>query len=147
MSKDGGSTFTQTNLMGSATSSNGLTVNNMGKAGEFWISAPNGLWHSTDFGHSIIGLSGGLQQAWAIAAGMPSVAGATPSIFAAAEVSGVYGLFRSDNNGGTWTRACLSLCHAVAAYFPSDEYPLRNTCRGKRRAAWFRLDLWDAFGW
>lgn len=95
--------------MGSATASNGLAVNTVGKAGELYISANNGLWHSTDFGHTIAGLSSGLCQAWGIAVGAPSVTGGTASVFAAAEISGVYGLFRSDNAGNSWTRKCIQL--------------------------------------
>lgn len=103
-SSNGGTSFTQTNVLGSAQTSNGLAVNTLGKAGELFISTSHGIWHSTDFGKSVIGFSGGLTEAWAIAVGAPSTAGGTPSLFAAGVVNGVTGIFRTDNNSGSWTR-------------------------------------------
>ncbi|KAG8990054.1 hypothetical protein FRB94_004006 [Tulasnella sp. JGI-2019a] len=102
VSTDSGASFTKVNLLGSATSANGIAVNTLGTAGEFWVSTAVGLWHSKDFGHTIIGLSGNLSQAWAISVGAPATTGGTPTLFAAAVVSNVYGIFRSDNGGGSW---------------------------------------------
>lgn len=103
VSSNGGTSFTQSTLMGSATSSNGIAPNTLGKAGDVYFSANNGVWHSTDYGKTIIGLSG-MTTAWGIAVGAPSTTGGTPSLFAAGIVGGVTGLFRTDNNSGSWTQ-------------------------------------------
>jgi len=104
VSSDGGATFHNTTVLGSALTSNGIAVNTLGKAGELWLSADKGLWHSTDYGKTVHQLSGGLTEAWSIAAGASSLPGGTPSIFAAAEISGVFGIFRSDDNGFAWSK-------------------------------------------
>lgn len=95
--------------LGSATWTGGLAVNNLGKAGELYVSTDQGLWHSKDYGKTVVKLLGGLTQAWGIAVGAPKVAGGIPCVFAAAVVNRVTGLFRTDNNGGSWTRRRLSL--------------------------------------
>ncbi|KZS96826.1 Oligoxyloglucan reducing end-specific cellobiohydrolase [Sistotremastrum niveocremeum HHB9708] len=104
VSKDGGATFTLTNVLGSAQSSNGIAVNNLGKAGELWTTTEHGMWHSTDFGKTVIGFSGGLTQGYAVAVGAPSTTGGTPSVFVAGTVNGVAGFYRTDNNSGSWSQ-------------------------------------------
>lgn len=84
-----------------------MSVNNLGKAGELYVSTDQGVWHSSDYGQTVVQLQGGLTQAWGISVGAPKVAGGTPSVFVAAVVNGVTGLFRTDNNGGSWTRKQL----------------------------------------
>ncbi|KAG8990048.1 hypothetical protein FRB93_003334 [Tulasnella sp. JGI-2019a] len=104
VSSNGGTSFTKTTLLGSATSANGIAVNTLGTAGEFWVSTAVGLWHSNDFGHTVTGLSGNLSEAWSISVGAPATSGGTPTLFAAGVVSNVHGIFRSDNGGSSWTQ-------------------------------------------
>ncbi|KAF9514311.1 glycoside hydrolase family 74 protein [Hydnum rufescens UP504] len=101
---DGGASFSYVSSLGSSTRSNGIAVNNLGRAGELYISTNQGIWHSTNYGQSVVQLSGGLTQAWGIAVGAPRVSGGTPSVFAAGIVNGVTGLFRTSNNGASWTQ-------------------------------------------
>ncbi|KAG8888156.1 hypothetical protein FRB98_008265 [Tulasnella sp. 332] len=104
VSSNGGTSFTKVNLLGSATSANAIAVNTLGTAGELWVSTAIGLWHSKDFGKTVIGLSGNLSQAWSISVGAPAATGGIPALFAAAVVSNVYGIFRSDDGGASWTQ-------------------------------------------
>lgn len=107
VSEDGGLTFNQTAILGSSQSTNGMATNNIGKAGELWITTEKGVWHSTNFGKTIVPIAGGVSQAWAIASGAPAIHGGPASVFIAGVVNGVYGIFRSDNDIGKWTRKCI----------------------------------------
>jgi xyloglucan-specific exo-beta-1,4-glucanase len=108
VSSDGGKTFSQTVTLGSSTESRAIAVNTLGKAGELWISTNRGIWHSSDFGKTVIGLSGGLSSAYSIAVGAPATKNGTPALFAAGTVNNVGGLWRSDNGGTSWTRTLYS---------------------------------------
>jgi xyloglucan-specific exo-beta-1,4-glucanase len=74
------------NVFGSATASRAIAVSTLTAAGELWISTDHGIWHATNYGKTIVGLSGGLSQAWAIAVGAPATTGGTPALFAAGVV-------------------------------------------------------------
>jgi len=100
VSTDGGETFTQTSTLGSATSSTQIAASPF-RAGEFFVSTDHGVWHSTDFGRSFIGLPAAT-QAWSIAVGAPAKVGGTPSLFAAATIGGVNSLYRTDDLGSNW---------------------------------------------
>ncbi|KAG9032851.1 hypothetical protein FRB95_000935 [Tulasnella sp. JGI-2019a] len=104
VSSNGGASFAKTAVLGTATTANDIAVNTMGTAGEFWVSTAIGLWHSKDFGHTITKISSNLSQAWSISVGAPAKAHGTPALFAAALVSNVYGIYRSDNGGTSWTK-------------------------------------------
>jgi xyloglucan-specific exo-beta-1,4-glucanase len=104
VSSDGGKTFSQTAVLGSSTTSRGIAVNTLGKAGEFWVSTDRGLWRSSDFGKTVVGLSGGLTNAYGVGVGAPASTGGTPAVFVGGTVNNVSGLWRSDNGGNSWTR-------------------------------------------
>ena len=106
-------------------------MNNLGRAGELWTSTEHGLWHSTDFGKTVIGLSGGLTQAWSVATGAPATAGGQPTLFVAGVGNGKYGLFRSDNGGASsWTRAFPSVYTKVTRISNTNFSEINDAAHG-----------------
>ncbi|KAI5118809.1 hypothetical protein M0805_005151 [Coniferiporia weirii] len=102
ISVDGGSTFTQTSTLGSATSTSQIAASPF-TAGEFFVSTDHGVWHSTDYGAHFTGL-GGPTQSWSIAVGKGATSGGPPALFAAATVSGLNSLYRTDDLGTNWVK-------------------------------------------
>jgi xyloglucan-specific exo-beta-1,4-glucanase len=102
LSTDIGKTFTAISKLGSSTAPVKIVVNPT-VSGDVWVSSDVGLFHSTNNGTTFTEISG-VTEAWAIALGAPSTAGAYPSLYAAAEIGGVVGYFRSDNEGASWVQ-------------------------------------------
>ncbi len=73
-----------------------------GHEGEFWVIANNVLLHSVNSGASIVAAKN--VQAKLIGFGKAAPGRATPAIFIAGKVSGVEGIFRSDDGGSAWVR-------------------------------------------
>ncbi len=73
-----------------------------GREGEFWVISKGFLIHSTDSGASISELKG--VDASLIGFGKPEPGGTGPALFIVGHVSGVEGLFRSDDEGSHWVR-------------------------------------------
>jgi photosystem II stability/assembly factor-like uncharacterized protein len=73
-----------------------------GHEGEFWVIANSVLLHSTDSGASILAAKN--VQAKLIGFGKAAPGRATPAIFLVGKVSGVEGIFRSDDGGSAWVR-------------------------------------------
>jgi len=73
-----------------------------GHEGEFWVIANNVLLHSVNSGASIVAAKN--VQAKLIGFGKAPPGRATPAIFIAGKVSGVEGIFRSDDGGSAWVR-------------------------------------------
>jgi len=103
VSTNGGSSFSvATPALGSTSSINAIAVNPFA-AGDVYIGTNAGIFHTTNFGGQYIGLPGAT-TAYALAVGIPSVAGGTPALFAAATVEGNNALYRTDNIGVSWTK-------------------------------------------
>jgi xyloglucan-specific exo-beta-1,4-glucanase len=78
-------------------------VVNPSTTGDVWVSTDAGLFHSTDSGSTFTAISG-ITQAWAIALGAPAKTGGYPAVFAAANIGGAVGYFRSDDTGANWVK-------------------------------------------
>lgn len=103
LSSNGGSTFVATvGTLGSSTSPVKIVVN-PSVTGDVWVSTDTGIFHTTNSGATFSALSG-VTQAWAIGLGAPATAGGYPALFAAAEIGGVVGYYRSDNAGVSWVQ-------------------------------------------
>ncbi|KAI0030869.1 glycoside hydrolase family 74 protein [Vararia minispora EC-137] len=102
VSTDSGHTFVKKSTIGSSTSPAKIVVH-PSVAGDVWVSSDKGLFHGTNYGASFTAVSG-VTQAWAFALGMPQSTGGYPSIFAAANIGGIVGYFRSDNTGSSWVQ-------------------------------------------
>lgn len=75
-----------------------------GKAGHIWVPlVNNGLKYSTDFGATYTTVSN-VSYALSVGIGIAEPCGSYPTIFMWGTVSGVTGLFRSIDQGATWTR-------------------------------------------
>ena len=73
-----------------------------GREGEFWVVAGEALLHSTNSGASAAAASG--VQAQLVAFGKAAPGRTSPAVFLVGKVSGVEGLFRSDDAGASWVR-------------------------------------------
>lgn len=102
LSTDGGSSFKQVSVLGSATSASQIAASPF-KAGEFFVSTDHGVWHSADYGADFIGF-GGPTQAWSIAVGKGASSNGPPSLFAAATIGGLNSLYRTDDLGVNWVK-------------------------------------------
>jgi xyloglucan-specific exo-beta-1,4-glucanase len=102
VSTDSGHTFTKKSTIGSSTAPVKIVVH-PSVAGDVWVSSDKGLFHGTNYGASFTAVSS-VTQAWAFALGAPASTGGYPSIFTAANIGGIVGYFRSDNQGSTWVQ-------------------------------------------
>ena len=73
-----------------------------GREGEFWVVAGEALLHSTNSGASA-SAAGGV-QAELVGFGKAAPGRTSPAVFLVGKVSGVEGLFRSDDAGASWVR-------------------------------------------
>ena len=78
-----------------------------GHEGDVWVTGGPcgscGIWHSTNSGASFTKLST-VGSAINLGFGKPAVSGGYPALYAIATVGGVYGIYRSDDSGASWTR-------------------------------------------
>ncbi|KAG8212805.1 hypothetical protein J3R82DRAFT_11094 [Butyriboletus roseoflavus] len=102
VSTNGGVTFTPSCMLGSSTAPFKIAVN-PNVTGDVWVSSNTGLFHSTNSGTSFTAVSC-ITQAWGIALGAPATKGGCPALFAAANVKGTVGYYRSDDAGSTWVQ-------------------------------------------
>ncbi|KDR85178.1 hypothetical protein GALMADRAFT_218259 [Galerina marginata CBS 339.88] len=102
LSNDTGKTFAVKSTLGASASPVKIVVN-PGVTGDVWVSTDKGLFHSTNSGSSFTAVSG-VSQAWAIALGAPAKAGGYPAVFAAANIGGTVGYFRSDDQAVNWVQ-------------------------------------------
>ncbi|KAF5382967.1 hypothetical protein D9757_006364 [Collybiopsis confluens] len=86
-----GKTFTKVSTIGSSTTPAKIAVH------------PTGLFHSTNNGTTFTAISG-ITQAWAIALGASATTGGYPAVYAAANIGGTIGYFRSDDQGTNWVQ-------------------------------------------
>lgn len=108
-STDGGQTFAATaaaNLPPAGASAQFKAV--PGHEGDLWLAGGStttvyGIWHSHDGGNSFTKVSG-VEAASTIGFGKPANSHKYPALYSSAEVSGAWGIYRSDDAGFTWTR-------------------------------------------
>jgi hypothetical protein len=74
-----------------------------GREGDLWLPLAAGLYHSTDSGASFTRI-GTIDSAPLVGFGMAAPGASYPAIYAVGTVSGVYGVFRSDDEGASWIR-------------------------------------------
>ncbi len=109
ISTDGGQTFAATaasNLPPAGTSAQFKAT--PGREGDIWLAGGStttvyGIWHSRDGGNSFSKLFN-VDAASTIGFGKPAPFHKYPALYSSAEVHGVWGIYRSDDAGGTWTR-------------------------------------------
>ncbi|KAG9017606.1 hypothetical protein FRB90_000557 [Tulasnella sp. 427] len=103
LSTDYGVTFAATSAaLGSSSTANGITVN-VKVTGDVWVSTDAGLFHTTNSGSSFTTITG-FGATWAISTGAPKTTGGYPSVFVIGTYNSVVGVYRSDDQGSTWTR-------------------------------------------
>lgn len=108
-STDGGQTFTATgasNLPPAGTSAQFKAT--PGHEGDIWLAGGStttvyGIWHSIDGGATFFKLWN-VAAASTIGFGMPARFHKYPALYSSAEVSGVWGIYRSDDAGFSWLR-------------------------------------------
>jgi hypothetical protein len=109
ISTDGGQTFAATaasNLPPAGTSAQFKAT--PGREGDIWLAGGStttvyGIWHSHDGGNSFSKLSS-VDAASTIGFGKPAPFHKYPVLYSSAEVSGIWGIYRSDDAGWTWIR-------------------------------------------
>ena len=109
ISTDGGQTFAATaanNLPPAGTSAQFKAT--PGREGDIWLAGGStttvyGIWHSLDGGNSFVKLWN-VDAASTIGFGKPAPFRKYPALYSSAEVRGVWGIYRSDNAGLSWTR-------------------------------------------
>jgi len=100
VSTNGGANFT---ARASGLAQGRLEATN-GRAGDLWIAAGSGLFHSTNGGSSFTRIGAGISSARHIGFGRPAPGQSYPAIYAAVRLNNVWGAYRSDNGGTSWTR-------------------------------------------
>ena len=79
-----------------------------GHEGDIWLAGGSattvyGIWHSVDGGNSFFKLSD-VDAASTIGFGKPAPFHKYPALYSSAEVCGIWGIYRSDDAGFSWTR-------------------------------------------
>jgi len=74
-----------------------------GHEGDLWLPTAAGLYHSTDSGASFARI-GTIDSAPLVGFGMAAPGASYPAVFAVGTIGGVYGIFRSEDAGNSWTR-------------------------------------------
>ncbi|HKW30543.1 MAG TPA: hypothetical protein VJT54_14490, partial [Verrucomicrobiae bacterium] len=103
VSTDGGASFSAGAVI-SASSSSLVPRTVFGHEGDLWLPrGTGGLARSTDSGSSFSTLAT-VQQATYVAFGRSATGQSYPAVFIIGQVAGVTGIFRSDDQGASWTR-------------------------------------------
>ena len=101
-STDTGSTFTV--IASSVNSAFSSLVTTPTNTGHIWATAGgSGLYQSTNFGASFTKLSP-VTEAYTVGFGAAAPGATYPAVFIYGKIGTVYGVFRSDNAGTTWTQ-------------------------------------------
>jgi hypothetical protein len=102
-SSDGGKTFAA-NLKGLPTDKGGAMISMPGiNRHDLWIATTQGLYHINGAGASAAAVSS-VQEAYLIAYGAPAPGENYYALYLWGKVGGVVGIYRSDDEGITWTR-------------------------------------------
>lgn len=102
ISVDGGETFTQASFLGSANAIREIAASPF-TAGEIFVSTSRGVWYSSDYGSSFLGLPEAT-EAWSLSVGAPKNNNSRPALYAAAKVAEVNSLYRTEDLGQTWNK-------------------------------------------
>jgi photosystem II stability/assembly factor-like uncharacterized protein len=111
-STDGGRTFAK--IQATVGQKGHAMVLNPAAAGDWWIGGESGLSHSTDGGTTWSTL-GGVAKVYAIGLGKAKTADGYPAIYLAGQVKEARGIFRSDDEGATWTQISDDAHHFAGA--------------------------------
>ena len=123
VSNDSGLTFTAVTPNSTAFPGRGTLRVSFGHEGDVWLVPGNNaaLYHSTESGANFAAL-GTVQAAYAVGFGKAAEGSAFPSVFLLGAVGGVTGIFRSDDQGATWTLITDDQHQfGVAGYVAGDE--------------------------
>ncbi|MFZ5891590.1 MAG: WD40/YVTN/BNR-like repeat-containing protein [Myxococcota bacterium] len=74
-----------------------------GHAGDVWVAASNGLYHSAAHGEGLAPIAG-VTSAYGVSFGKAAPGASYPALFVGGNVGGKDGLFRSDDGGATFTQ-------------------------------------------
>ena len=74
-----------------------------GQEGHVWMAACDGLWRSTNSGASFFQMPG-VQAAHTVGFGRPNGGVGYPAIYLHGQFNNTWGVYRSENQGATWTR-------------------------------------------
>jgi len=100
VSTDGGATF---HPAAKGMKGKGRARAVFGVEGEVWVACETGLYRSVNSGADVTALKD-VSKAYAVGFGAGSVPGKHPAVYLVGVVKGIYGFFRSDNEGASWTR-------------------------------------------
>ncbi|HEY4107282.1 MAG TPA: hypothetical protein VGM44_25465 [Polyangiaceae bacterium] len=100
VSSDGGKTFATT---GAATLNGAFGLHAASGAGDIWVAANDGLYHSTDSAKTFTKIMA-TSAASDLGFGKPASDGGYPALYLAGSANADSGIFRSDDAGATWTR-------------------------------------------
>jgi hypothetical protein len=101
-STNSGATFT---LVNSNVSSGGNLTANPNVAGDLWLASSAGLYHSTNSGASFARVAAStVTSANLVALGMAAPGESYPAVYIFGTIGGFLGLYRSDDEGATWTQ-------------------------------------------
>ncbi|MFJ9714703.1 cellulose binding domain-containing protein [Streptomyces sp. NPDC101213] len=108
VSSDGGATFAASPATGLPSGDSVRFQALPGTKGDIWLAGgasdgAYGLWHSTDGGRSFTKLSG-VEQADTIGFGKAAPGASYQTLYTSAKIAGVRGVFRSTDEGVSWTR-------------------------------------------
>ena len=99
VSANGGTSFA---LTGKIPSGGGKPRPEPGQEGRVWIPTPKGLFLSVDSGSTFTPVDS-VQAAYQVGFGRAAPGRVSPALYLSGRVSSVTGLFRSDDDGATWT--------------------------------------------
>ncbi|KAG9017604.1 hypothetical protein FRB90_000555 [Tulasnella sp. 427] len=103
LSKDFAVTFSASSAtLGSSTTTKGITVN-VKTTGDVWVSTDAGLFHTVNNGTSFTQITG-FTVAYSVSTGASKTTGGYPSVYVFGTHNTNSGLWRSDDQGSTWTR-------------------------------------------
>lgn len=101
VSHDAGVSFT---VAATGLPTNGTLMALYDRVGDLWLTAPSGLFHSTDGGATFVRMPA-VASALAIGAGAPPPGGRYPALYLIGDLQpGVQAIFRSDDGGRFWQR-------------------------------------------
>jgi len=74
-----------------------------GQEGSLWVAVSDGLWRTTNSGASFFKVPG-VQAAQTVGFGRTATGTGHPVVYLHGQIAGVWGIYRSENQGTNWTR-------------------------------------------